>query len=108
MTFMELELPVWIERLPKNPTAYGLMIYCQPGAKKTEVQGLHDGRLKVRLAAPPVEGKANDALIAWLSKLIRLPQHSIRLASGELSRIKCLELSGLSAEQLRLLISLSA
>ena len=39
MTFMELELPVWIERLPKNPTAYGLMIYCQPGAKKTEVQG---------------------------------------------------------------------
>lgn len=108
MMFMQTELPIWIERLPKDPSIYGLMIYCQPGAKKTEVQGLHDGRLKIRLAAPPVEGKANDALIAWLSKLIRLPQHSIRLASGELSRMKRLELSNLSDAQLRQLINLSA
>ena len=108
MTFMQHELPIWIERSAKDSSVYGMMIYCQPGAKKTEVQGLHDGRLKIRLAAPPVEGKANDALIAWVSKLIRLPQHSIRLVSGELSRVKRLELSGLSDAQLQQLINLIA
>lgn len=65
-----------------------LSLYVQPGAKKTEWSGEHDGALKLRLAAPPVEGKANLALIAWLAKTLGLPQRALELAAGEKSRHK--------------------
>ena len=51
-----------------------IRLYIQPGAKATELSGLHDGRLKVRLKAAPVEGKANQALIAYLSDQFKVPQ----------------------------------
>lgn len=59
-----------------------------PGAKRTEVIGLHDGALRVRLAAPPVDGKANDALIAWLAKELGVPRRSVELLRGASSRRK--------------------
>ena len=45
----------------------------QPGAKHTAIDGLHDGALRVRLAAPPVDGKANSQLLAWLAEQLRCP-----------------------------------
>lgn len=101
-----MSLPVWIETDAHDLGTFILMIYCQPGAKNTEVQGLHDGRIKIRLAAPPVDGKANSALIAWLSKRIRLPQHSIELVGGELNRHKRIRLRGVNETQLQQLIDL--
>ena len=65
-----------------------IFLYCQPGAKKTEVQGIHGDRLKIRLAAQPVEGRANDALIAWLSKELATPKVNIQLLSGDTGRQK--------------------
>jgi len=59
-----------------------------PGAKKTEVVGLHDGALRVRLAAPPVDGKANDELLRWLAAELRQPRRAVELLRGASSRRK--------------------
>ena len=72
-----------------------LFLHCQPGAKKTEVKGVHGDRLKIRLAAPPVEGRANDALIAWLSKALVVPTARIELMSGDTGRQKRVRIVGL-------------
>jgi uncharacterized protein YggU (UPF0235/DUF167 family) len=53
---------------------------------------LHDGCLRVRLAAPPVDGKANDALLAWLAAELRLPRRGVRLLRGDTARRKQVEL----------------
>jgi hypothetical protein len=60
----------------------------QPGAKRTGVDGLHDGALRVRLAAPPVDGKANAQLLAWLATELRCPKRDLQLLRGEASRRK--------------------
>jgi uncharacterized protein (TIGR00251 family) len=59
-----------------------------PGAKRTELIGLHDGALRVRLAAPPVDGKANDALVAWLADELGVQRRCIELIRGMTSRRK--------------------
>lgn len=69
-----------------------LSIYVQPGAKKTELSGLHDGRPKIRICAPPVDGAANDELIKFVAKFLKLSKSSVRLASGHTSRLKTLEI----------------
>jgi uncharacterized protein len=59
-----------------------------PNAKRTEVDGLHDGALRVRLAAPPVEGRANETLVAWLAKSLGVPRRDVELLRGEANRRK--------------------
>ncbi|MBW8829877.1 MAG: DUF167 domain-containing protein [Burkholderiales bacterium] len=59
-----------------------------PGAKRTELVGLHDGALRVRLAAPPVDGKANDALIVWLANELGVTRRCVKLLRGASSRRK--------------------
>ena len=95
---MSTQLPPWLREENAKTDTYVLALYCQPGAKKTEVQGEHDGRLKIRLAAPPVEGKANDALILWLSKTLGLNRSAIELLAGDLSRLKRVRVSGIAAQ----------
>lgn len=63
-------------------------IYLQPGAKKSEVSGIHDGHIKIKVNSPPIDGKANEALILFLSELLDIPKSKITIASGEKSRIK--------------------
>ncbi len=65
-----------------------LTLYVQPGAKKTRVLGMHGANLKVSLNAPPVEGQANAALLAWLAKQLGLKIRQLKLIRGEKSRIK--------------------
>ena len=60
----------------------------QPGAKHTGIDGLHDGALRVRLAAPPVDGKANSQLLAWLAAELHCPKRDLQLLRGEASRRK--------------------
>ena len=95
---MSTPLPPWLKEESAKTNTYVLALYCQPGAKKTEVQGEHDGRLKIRLAAPPVEGKANDALILWLSKNLGINRSAIELLAGDLSRMKRVKISGVESQ----------
>ena len=68
-----------------------LTLHIQPGAKKTEVAGLHGDALKIRLAAPPVDGKANAALVEFVAERLKLPKSAVCLKSGQTSRRKVLE-----------------
>nr|WP_217283543.1 DUF167 domain-containing protein [Aquabacterium terrae] len=59
-----------------------------PNAKRTEVDGTHDGALRVRLAAPPVDGKANARLIDWLAGELGCPKRALSLLRGQAARRK--------------------
>ena len=98
---MNNSLPAWIGIDGDSADSFIIALHCQPGAKKTEVQGEHDGRLKLRLAAPPVEGKANEALIQWLSKTLDIRRANIELLAGDLSRLKRVRVQGITAEQIK-------
>ena len=74
-----------------------LTLHIQPGAKKTEIAGLHGDALKIRLAAPPVDGKANEALIKFIADTLGLAKSAVHLKSGQTSRRKVLEVLGASA-----------
>jgi uncharacterized protein len=65
-----------------------LDLHVQPGASRSEFAGRHGERIKVRLAARAVDGKANEALIAFLSDHFRVPRRSVRILSGLKSREK--------------------
>ena len=69
-----------------------LTLHVQPGAKKTELAGEHGGALNLRLAAPPVEGKANTVLLAWLAERFDVPKRDVVLVSGDKSRHKIVEI----------------
>jgi len=88
--------PVWFRR--EAAGSLTLSLHIQPGAKKTEIAGLHGDALKIRLAAPPVDGKANECLIAYLAKELEVPRAQVELASGASSRRKRLRINGASAE----------
>ena len=68
--------------------ALTLTLHVQPGAKRTEVAGVHGDALKIRLAAPPVEGKANAELLRYLAEAFGVPQRAVTLVRGETSRSK--------------------
>ncbi len=74
-----------------------LSLHVQPGAKKTEVVGLHGEALKIRLAAPPVDGKANAALLAFIAQKVGAGRTAVKLVSGQTSRTKRVRIGGSSA-----------
>ncbi len=81
-----------------------LTLHIQPGAKKTEVCGLHGDALKIRLAAPPVDGKANAALLAFVADRLDLPKSAVSLKSGQTSRRKVVEVAGPPADAVQRLL----
>jgi len=81
-----------------------LTLHIQPGAKKTEFAGRHGDALKIRLAAPPVDGKANEALVRFVAETLKLPKSAVSLKSGQTSRRKVLEVQGATAEAVARLI----
>lgn len=80
-----------------------LAVHAQPGAKRSEVAGLHGDALKVRVAAPPVEGRANAALIAFLADALGVPKKSVTVVKGETSRRKTVFVSAPQADPASLL-----
>lgn len=90
---MPSEAGSWCRRAADGATLT-LTLHVQPGAKRTGAAGLHGNALRIRLAAPPVEGKANRALIAWLAQAFEVPERRVRLLRGEKSREKVVEISG--------------
>jgi uncharacterized protein (TIGR00251 family) len=82
-----------------------LAVRAQPGAKKTAITGVYgegdSAHLKIAVQVPPIEGRANEALIAFLAKTFDLPKSSVELVSGELSRSKVFLLRGMTIEQVQ-------
>ena len=79
-----------------------------PRASRSRIVGVHDGRLKVTLAAPPVDGEANAELCATLAKALGVPKRAVRISHGEHNKHKTLRVQGASVEQvLRLSQSIS-
>lgn len=77
-----------------------IMLRVQPGAPKNEAQGVRNNRLKVRLTSPPVEGRANDCLIGFLSKILGVKKSALALIAGHKSRDKTVKISGASLVEL--------
>lgn len=75
-----------------------LSVKVQPRAGRTEVSGLLDQELKVRVAAPPVDSAANEALVEFLAKKLDLPRRAVTLVRGQTSRHKVIRIEGISAE----------
>ena len=75
-----------------------MTLHIQPGAKKTEIAGIYGDALKIRLAAPPVDGKANTALIDFVARQLGIAKHRIELKSGQTSRRKVLAVTTVSCE----------
>jgi uncharacterized protein (TIGR00251 family) len=82
-----------------------LKVRLHPGARKNAITGIHDGAIKISLTAPPVDGKANDALIAFLSDLLHISKSNITITSGHTSRQKTLEIKDKTAAQIQAALS---
>lgn len=72
-------------------------LHVMPNASRTQIQGLFDGALKVRLQAPPVDGKANEALRVWLARTLGIPTSSVTLQHGATARRKQLRVAAQAA-----------
>lgn len=88
-------MPEWCRQSPDGSLL--LTLHIQPGAKKTEVVGPHGDALKIRLAAPPVDGKANAALLVHVAQILGVNKSAVELKSGQTSRRKVVAVTGASA-----------
>jgi uncharacterized protein (TIGR00251 family) len=83
--------PGWYRR---NGEIITLTLHVQPGAKRSEIVGLHGEALKIKLAAPPIEGRANDALLKFIADLFGVPLRNTELMQGGQSRHKVVAITG--------------
>lgn len=87
------ELPSWIGVVEGG---VALAVHAQPGARKAEVVGPHGDALKIRIDAPPVEGRANAALLEFVARRLGVPRRDVTLVAGDGSRHKRLRIEGLA------------
>jgi uncharacterized protein len=78
----------------RTADGWSLAIHVQPGAKRSEVAGLHGERLKIRIAAPALDGRANDALVAFVAEKLGIAKGRVAVAKGAQSREKLLVVAG--------------
>jgi len=90
----------WFRR---NGDVLTLTLHIQPGAKRTEVAGLHGEALKLRLAVPPVEGRANEALLKFIAASFDVSLRQVELKQGAQSRHKVVAITGSKVEPEKLL-----
>jgi uncharacterized protein (TIGR00251 family) len=93
---MKKGIPSWIRE--ENDCVL-LFLHAQPGAKREGIVGVYADKLKIALATPPVDGKANKALTAFLSKKLSTPKKNIEILSGEFSREKKVKINSVSFEE---------
>ena len=86
-----------IENLAAGTVIFAVRV--QPRASKDEIVGEMADAIKIRLQAPAVEGRANEALIEFLAELLKTPKAAVRILNGERSRIKRLEIRGVTKQQ---------
>lgn len=85
MTLHPSSRPGWCRRTDEG---WLLEVYVQPGAKNSALAGEHDGALKIRIASPPLEGRANAALQQFIARQTGVPKSAVRIVSGASSRRK--------------------
>ena len=85
----------------QTPAGVELDVRVIPRARKTEIAGVREDAIVVRLAAPPVEGAANDALVAFVAEWLAVPRRAVHILSGERSRRKRLSVTGVTADAIR-------
>lgn len=85
--------PSWVRYDPAIDVLV-LELHIQPGASKTAVEGLHGDRLKLRLAAPPVDGEANRVLVRFLADRFAVPQRDVEILRGAAGRRKTVQVRG--------------
>ncbi|ADO72740.1 DUF167 domain-containing protein [Stigmatella aurantiaca] len=95
-------MPPWLKVLPEGVE---LAVLVQPRASRTRVVGEHDGMLKLQLAAPPVDGEANAALVEFLAKRLGLPRRQVTLVAGDAARRKRVFLAGVDAARVEAVMS---
>ena len=83
-------------------------VHVQPRAARSGIAGMHGSAVKVRLQAPPVDGAANDALISLLAESLGVPRREVSILAGATSRLKRVEVRGLTARLARERLGLSA
>ena len=76
-----------------------LVLHVQPRAKATAIVGRHGDAVKVRLAAPPVDGAANEELIRFLAERLGVPRRALRLVAGQAARRKIVDVEGLTDDE---------
>ena len=81
-----------------------LLVRVQPRASKDEIAGEINGALRVRLRAPAVEDRANEALVEFLAELLKTPKSAVRILSGDRSRTKRIEIRGVTRQQIEALL----
>jgi len=83
-----------------------LEVYIQPGASSTEVAGIHGTVPKIRIAAPPVEGAANKALVEFVAKAVGVPKSAVEIVSGLSSRNKRLRITGAALSAVKIALDI--
>ena len=84
-----------------TPSGATFAVKVHPRAKRNAITGEVGDALKLSLTAPPIEGRANEACVEFLAKLLKLPRSSVTIASGQTSRRKVIRVAGLAAEEVR-------
>ncbi|MEW6326435.1 MAG: DUF167 domain-containing protein [Thermodesulfobacteriota bacterium] len=82
-----------------------MKVYVQPKASREGIAGYHGDALKVKLKAPPVDGEANAACIRFFASLFNLPRTNLSIKNGHKSRLKLIEIQGISIEEIRKVIA---
>ncbi len=84
-----------------DPDGVLVDLWVQPRAGRTALAGVRDGALKVRVAAPPVDGEANDALVRLLAKVVGVPRRDVTIVRGQGGRRKTVRIRGATPEAVR-------
>jgi len=84
-------------RIEQRGSAVRFAVRVQPRAARSELAGEHGGALRVRVAAPPVEGEANKELVRFLAAALGVPRSAVRIVAGQTAREKRVEVEGVSA-----------
>ena len=90
-------VPEIAENLGAGTVTFAVRV--QPRASRDEVVGVIEGALKIRLQAPAVENRANEALVEYLAQLLKRPKSAVRILAGERSRTKRVEIRGVTKQQ---------
>jgi hypothetical protein len=92
-------------RIRETGTGLAVPLHVQPRARRTQIAGIHNGALKVKVSAPPVDDAANRAIVEYFSKILGLPKSHVRIVAGQKSRDKLLHIDGISLQTFQALIT---
>lgn len=93
--------------LTATPNGTRILLHVVPRASRTAIVGEHDGRLKLAVAAPPVDGEANDTIVRFFAKQLGLPRDQVTLTAGQTGKKKTLEVTAITPDEVAAALGLS-